>query len=339
MSTSGDRQPLGLVLLDAQLISQAQLEGALLMQTSYPELLLGEILALRGWLKQETSDFFADRWPHLLKGSSRERQPIGHYLQSAGLLSEEQIQAILQEQRESGLQFGVLAAYKGWVNQGTVDFFLECLKKIPAQTLPVSFYDPQNSGSHNHDHQHWLDRLTQANLLSTAQLQMLQGDRALYPDLSLKEILTLRGWLKPKTLDFFESHWVKVNTDHPLGYYLQQADLLTEQQIQDLLKDQWQTGVKLGALAVMRGWLKQETLDVFLQTLAPDKRSESPFVCKTVPTHDQTTHQETIENFSDATEELKISDDKIAYQSLDDFADAQGLPTDIWDKDEISWVT
>ena len=57
-----------------------------------------------------------------------------------------------------------------------------------------------------------------------------------------------------------------------------------------------------------------------------------------VPTHTQTTHQETIENFSDATEELKIPDDNVAYQSLDDFADAQGLPTDIWDKDEISWI-
>jgi len=180
--------------------------------------------------------------------------------------------------------------------------------------------------------------LLDAQLISQAQLEGALLMQTSYPELLLGEILALRGWLKPKTLDFFESHWVKLNTDHPLGYYLQQADLLTEQQIQDLLKDQWQTGVKLGALAVMRGWLKQETLDVFLQTLAPDKRSESPFVHKTVPTHTQTTHQETIENFSDATEELKIPDDNVAYQSLDDFADAQGLPTDIWDKDEISWI-
>jgi hypothetical protein len=337
MSRSNDRQPLGLVLLDAHLISQAQLEAALLMQTSYPDLLLGEILALRGWLKQETSDFFADRWPQLLNRSSA--QPIGQYLQSAGLLNEDQIQTILQEQRESGVQFGVLAAYKGWVNQATVDFFLERLKSAPSQPVSIPLYDLH--GSIEDNDRDWLDRLTQANLLSEAQLQILQGDRTLYPDMSLKEILTLRGWLRPKTLEFFQCHWGKVSPDRPLGYYLQEADLLTEQQIQDLLRDQWQTGVKLGALAVMRGWLKQETLDVFLQTLAPEKRSDSPFVSKHAPIHNHTTHQEILEadeSLTEETAELKIPQDQIAYQSLDEFADAQGLPPDIWDQDDIDWI-
>jgi|GEM_PF-3692520 hypothetical protein len=59
----------------------------------------------------------------------------------------------------------------------------------------------------------------------------------------------------------------------------------------------------------MRGRLKQETLDVVLQSLAQSSDRNLP------------------------------PQSEIAYESLDDFADAQGLPTDIWDKDDIDWIT
>ena len=141
MPTSRDRQPLGSLLLDAALISPAQLEAALQAQHTYQDLLLGEILALRGWIKQETVDFFADRWTQTLQQGLN--KPIGQYLQSAGLLNEAQIKTILEEQQHSGLQFGVLAAYKGWVNSSTIEFFLANLKD-QSQKISVPLCDRQH---------------------------------------------------------------------------------------------------------------------------------------------------------------------------------------------------
>ncbi|MGA0199157.1 MAG: hypothetical protein ACO3NK_08550, partial [Prochlorotrichaceae cyanobacterium] len=291
--------------------------------------------------KQETVDFFADRWTQTLQEGVD--KPIGQYLQSAGLLNEAQIKTILEEQQHSGLQFGVLAAYKGWVNSGTIDFFLANLKS-QAQKISVPLYDRQSpqadqqqtSGHESLRANDWIDRLAKANLLSPAQLQILEGDRALYPDMSIEEILTLRGWIRPKTLEFFQYNWVKLSPDHPIGYYLQEADLLTDQQVQELLRDQWQTGVKIGALAVMRGWLNQETINVFLQTLSPEKLADSPFISKPEVSPDHTAAADSAE---EETEELLILETEKAYESLDEFADAYHLSPDSGNDQEIKWIT
>ena len=51
-------KPIGEKLEEAGLISKYQIEVALIDQVSYIESKFGEILALRGWLKQQTIDFF-----------------------------------------------------------------------------------------------------------------------------------------------------------------------------------------------------------------------------------------------------------------------------------------
>ncbi|MGK7956005.1 MAG: hypothetical protein AB4063_12265, partial [Crocosphaera sp.] len=51
---------LGELLRDADLITEAQLQTVLRDQKEYKDQKIGEILALRGWLKQETVDFFAE---------------------------------------------------------------------------------------------------------------------------------------------------------------------------------------------------------------------------------------------------------------------------------------
>lgn len=117
-------QLLGEILKEAALISTAQLEVALRDQQSY-QLPLGEILHLRGWLNQETADFFVEQWSPLLNTSSR--HPLGYYFQLASLLEAEQINAILREQKHMGIRFGAVAVYKGWLKKGTVDYFLNNL--------------------------------------------------------------------------------------------------------------------------------------------------------------------------------------------------------------------
>ena len=115
-------KPLGLILQEADLVSLPQLELALSDQYSYQNLKIGEIMALRGWIEQNTADFFAEKWHDLVQ--EKARKPLGYYLQEANLLKEEQINVILQEQKQSWLRFGAVAVLKGWITQNTLDFFL-----------------------------------------------------------------------------------------------------------------------------------------------------------------------------------------------------------------------
>ncbi|ELR99206.1 hypothetical protein [Gloeocapsa sp. PCC 73106] len=116
------RRKIGEILQEADLISPAQIETALMDQKYHQELHLGEILALRGWIKQETADFFAQQWYD--KIASPQKRPLGYYLMEAGLLNEQQIEAILKEQQTNWLKFGAIAVLKGWLKKTTVDFFV-----------------------------------------------------------------------------------------------------------------------------------------------------------------------------------------------------------------------
>lgn len=113
---------LGVILQEASLISTPQIQLALRDQTYYPDLRLGEIIAMRGWLKQETADFFAQNWLELLQ--QRRNKPLGYYLQQSALLEKKDIAAILEEQRNTGIRFGAIAVLQGLLKSQTVDFFL-----------------------------------------------------------------------------------------------------------------------------------------------------------------------------------------------------------------------
>jgi hypothetical protein len=131
-------QLLGEILQEAALISAAQLEVVLRDQQSY-QLPLGEILHLRGWLNQKTADFFVEQWSSLLNSSSR--HPLGYYFQLASLLEAEQINAILQEQRQMGIRFGNVAVVKGWLKKETVDYFV---KNLVLQSKGRSGFEDKN---------------------------------------------------------------------------------------------------------------------------------------------------------------------------------------------------
>ena len=113
---------LGQMLQDAGLISATQVKMVLDAQAKIPGMRFGEIVVHWGWLEKETVDFFADQLPQLV--NEKERQPIGYYLQQAKLLTEEQVQEILEEQRQVNMRFGELAVQKGWVKQQTLDTVL-----------------------------------------------------------------------------------------------------------------------------------------------------------------------------------------------------------------------
>ncbi|MEN9871406.1 MAG: hypothetical protein RLZZ171_2398 [Cyanobacteriota bacterium] len=122
-------KPIGTILQEADLITTPQLEVALRDQAYYEDMRLGEILALRGWIKQDTADFFVQDWFKLV--NTRIEHPIGFYLNKAGLLSESDIQKILREQRANSLRFGDAAIQQGLLKPNTVNFFLQNL--FPSQ--------------------------------------------------------------------------------------------------------------------------------------------------------------------------------------------------------------
>lgn len=122
-------RPIGLVLTKAGLISPAQLQVSLQNQQSFTHLRLGEIIALHGWIKQQTADFFAEKWPKL--AIQPQSFPIGTYFKQAGLLTPEQIEELLYSQKkgQTWIRFGGLAVFAGYLKQETVDFFFDSWKQ------------------------------------------------------------------------------------------------------------------------------------------------------------------------------------------------------------------
>ncbi|WP_052055618.1 hypothetical protein [Myxosarcina sp. GI1] len=116
---------LGVVLREADLVTKTEIKTALEYQKIYPNMRLGEILAIQGWIKPETVEFFAEEWQQLIEQTYR--KPIGHYLQQAALLEAEQIKRVLEEQKHTGYKFGSTAILQGYLKPKTLDFFLKYL--------------------------------------------------------------------------------------------------------------------------------------------------------------------------------------------------------------------
>ena len=128
VSTSSAKKPLGQLLSEAGLISAQQIELALKEQiTNDKNTKIGEIFASRGWIKQETADFFVEQWYKLVE--QKQKQPLVYYLQQAALLDEDQIEDILEIQSKSAkkVRFHHVALHKGLIEKETIDFFIRNL--------------------------------------------------------------------------------------------------------------------------------------------------------------------------------------------------------------------
>jgi uncharacterized protein YjbI with pentapeptide repeats len=123
-----NKQPLGQLLNEAGLISAQQIEIALRYQLiNNSELKIGEIFASRGWIKQQTADFFVNKWHYFINQETK--QPLVYYFREAGLLDEYQINSLLEERNHSNpkIRFHHLAVKKGLIKLQTVEFFIENL--------------------------------------------------------------------------------------------------------------------------------------------------------------------------------------------------------------------
>ncbi|MBD2167971.1 tetratricopeptide repeat protein [Calothrix membranacea FACHB-236] len=112
--------------------------------------------------------------------------------------------------------------------------------------------------------------LQQAELISSEHIEIALQEQKQYAGVRLGEILVSHGWLKQETADFFSEQWpavVQQQSKQPLGMYLKDAGLLDEQQIVTILAEQAYKGLRFGELAIVKGWLKPNTIKFFLEHL------------------------------------------------------------------------
>jgi len=152
-------------------------------------------------------------------------------------------------------------------------------------------------------------------MVSPAQLQVAMHDHEIYGDLRIEDILALRGWITEETIDFFTNQWSDVLSGcqpQPLGFYLQAAGLLNGEQIEEILVEQKHLGIKFGSMAVIKGWLKETTLNFFLRYIAPQQRAKSAFMERqTQKTLSQSSETESIPEFfpNKSTGQVESSED------------------------------
>ncbi len=116
--------------------------------------------------------------------------------------------------------------------------------------------------------------LQEAALISSGQVQVALMEQLTYDNLKIGEILALHGWIEEKTVNFFADTFPQLINNpirNKIGNYLCEAGLLNEYQVEEIITEQFKTGIKFGSLAVIKGFIKPETLDFFLRHLFPDK--------------------------------------------------------------------
>jgi hypothetical protein len=136
-STQGSQnlKPIGSYLVEAALIKTEQLQEALSQQKTH-SIPIGEILASNGWVRQETIEYLMERIICVERCLGIENTPdvstrpanpapLGKYLIDAALVSPEQIQAALEEQKINSMPIGQILSRKGFVNQQTIEYLME----------------------------------------------------------------------------------------------------------------------------------------------------------------------------------------------------------------------
>lgn len=116
------KKALGTILQEADLVSPYQIQSALQDQVAHPNLKIGEILVQRDLIKPETADFFVQDWSNVMMQPNK--NALGYYLRRAAILNSGQIEVILAVQRDSGIRFGTIAVFQGFLKSTTLDFFL-----------------------------------------------------------------------------------------------------------------------------------------------------------------------------------------------------------------------
>ena len=122
------------------------------------------------------------------------RKPIGQILIEAGLISINQIEIALQEQKYNDLRIGEILVLHGWIQQDTVDFFADQWCQIHKEkTKPLAYY------------------FQEAKLLNKEQINYaLEVQRQKQNKVRFHHLVVELGYLKQITVDFFAMSLLKI---------------------------------------------------------------------------------------------------------------------------------
>lgn len=164
------------------------------------------------------------------------------------------------------------------------------------------------------------DTLIQAGLLNEVQVQVALYDQKVNPNMRISEILALRGWIAEETVDFFELIWDmrrKQFDRENIGQYFVEARLMTDAQVDDVLEEQRSSPLRFGEIAVLKGYVKQETVSFFLKHLFPDKLQVakiSPLSRVTNSTHSQNSRRTMTNDDTLQQTEESVQRENTSYQ-------------------------
>lgn len=113
--------------------------------------------------------------------------------------------------------------------------------------------------------------LQSAGLVQQEQVQKALNFQKKFTKMKLGEILVIQDKIQSKTIDFFVNKWAAIKQkghQFPIGYYLQQASLLNNQQILEILVEQKDNQLRFGDIVVAKKWLSSDTVEFFLNHLS-----------------------------------------------------------------------
>lgn len=174
------------------------------------------------------------------------------------------------------------------------------------------------------------DTLIQAGLLNEVQVQVALYDKTINPDMRIGEILALRGWIAEETVDFFELLWDmrrKQFDRENIGQYFVEARLMTMAQVDDVLEEQRASPLRFGEIAVLKGYLKHETVRFFVKHLFPDKLQVakiSPLSRVTSSTHSQNPRRTMTNDHTLQQTEESVQQENTNYQQRGQRQNPQG---------------
>ena len=153
-------KPMGQYLVEAELITSEQLQEALDQQKTIA-IPLGQILSIKGWVKQGTLEFLMDRVIAPERQAQFQEPPakpvkaesegqtslskrlaaghfahLGEFLIDAELITEHQLETALIEQKTTTLPIGQILSGKGFMKQQTIEYLMDKVV-LPARTLAV----------------------------------------------------------------------------------------------------------------------------------------------------------------------------------------------------------
>lgn len=128
--------------------------------------------------------------------SSNSNKPIGQTLIEAGLISINQIEIALKEQKETGLRIGEILVAHGWIKQSTINFFVEEWQSLLEDTKrkPLVYYFQQ------------ADLLDAEQISAIVCLQKLKQKKVRFHHLVVEQ-----GYIQDKTVNFFLAYLFNIH--------------------------------------------------------------------------------------------------------------------------------